>query len=454
MANGFDTVVDVETFELSEKYVAPFSLPQEVLSFEPDAGTIVHTFKNGDRERKLHLNTELREDEKELLRQLREKARDQGVAFMPSLTVAATRYISQARGDVDKALTLMKKTHEWRMQYFDRPMCERSILEDMSHGIAYFCGRDRSMRPTLVFRAKRIPAQWHRERNYDKVIGVVVFCVEYFLRHMVLPGRAEGINILCDMADMGISQVPVQALTEMHKSMGSHYTGRVFKFYICNLSWVLKGLVSVAKGILSDRQNQKLVFVSKKEELQKDFALHQLEADLGGTMPQVQEFLPFPLQAGPFEAGYKGGPDPSRVANVHQALTKMGHRGRIWDDEKTPEENRQLEYTEAAEDILTKCGLPIPPNCPRKPVEPEKPEKPEANQEAKEPGGASIVNVPVQGKENFLNLEDEDVQKELLAGGTPTTAVDDEDDVILTDAKVNSTFPFFCCTVSPCSKRR
>jgi len=171
----------------------------------------------------------------------------------------------------------------------------------------------------LVFRAKRIPAHWHKEKSYERVIAVVVFCIEYFLRHMVVPGRQEGISVLCDLADMGIAQVPMAALMEMHKSMGSHYTGRVFKFYICNMSWVLRSLVGVAKGILSDRQNQKLVFVNKKEEMRQDFALHQLEEDFGGTSPNIQEFLPFPLKPRPLQGPQRAqgldqsGPQRARV---------------------------------------------------------------------------------------------------------------------------------------------
>ncbi|CAE8585793.1 unnamed protein product, partial [Polarella glacialis] len=133
------------------------------------------------------------------LRLLQDEARAQGVALLPSVAAAATRYLSHARGDHKRALKLMEETQEWRLSYFQRPLTGASLAEDLKLGIVYFTGFDKALRPVLVFRASRLPSAWHRERRYDKVIRVLLFCLEYFLRYMVVPGKIESLNVLVDL---------------------------------------------------------------------------------------------------------------------------------------------------------------------------------------------------------------------------------------------------------------
>merc|ERR1719221_964076 len=62
-------------------------------------------------------------------------------------------------------------------------------------------------------------------------------------------------------------------------------------------------MIGILNGMLPHRQSQKMVLSQKCRELQSEFAPHHLERDLGGTRPTLQTFFPFPLQAGPFDAG-------------------------------------------------------------------------------------------------------------------------------------------------------
>ena len=111
----------------------------------------------------------------------------------------------------------------------------------------------------------------------DKIIRMLIFCLEYMLRYMVVPGRVEGNCVIVDLKGLSAGNVPVSALQQVYSVMSHHYMGRVYKFYICNLSMMLGAVAGVCKSMLTDRQRQKLVFVTNTSELQKDFALHQLE---------------------------------------------------------------------------------------------------------------------------------------------------------------------------------
>lgn len=357
---GFRIIEDPEPLALKEEELAAFTMPQEALNFNPPANSLVVTFKNGETERKIYLNNQLTADELARIQQLREMSEKDKITFTRTVASMAGRFLNQAKGDVARAYAAMQATDKWRKTYFEKPMRWADIQEDFKHGCVYWVGRDRELRPTIVVRGNRIPAKWIANSEYDRIIKLVVFCVEYFMRYMVIPGRVEGMNILVDLKGLGIWQVPVGALETLYKTMGSHYNSRTFKFYIANMPWALKMLLGVAKKIVSERQALKMCVLDNVTDLRTDFALHQLEEDLGGTQPVAKSFFPFPLKGGPFEAGHKGGQGKDRVQGCHRLLTRIGALGRIWDPKKTAAENERRQYTEQAGEIFQKCNLPVP----------------------------------------------------------------------------------------------
>jgi len=408
VANGFRVLPENSSIEVEEQNVAPFSVPQEVLSFQPDDQAVFARFMNGDCERKLHCNIELTADELEALRLLQEEARVQRVALPVSISASATRYLSHSHGDPKKALKMMEATTEWRSSFFTRPLSDVNMAEDLRLGLVYFAGRDKALRPVLVFRASRIPAAWHRERRYDLVIRVLVFSMEYFLSYMAVPGKIESINVVIDLKDLGISQIPIGVLREVHRSMGMYYVGRIFRFYICNMPRILGTLVPLAKKVLTERQRQKLVFVCRPEDITRDIAAGQLEEDLGGErQPIKEEFFPYPLLPGPFEPSeppVRIRKDP--VPGVHKLLTPEGFKGRLWNWRVKPEENRRLDFSECAADIFRKCGLPVPAEVLARTKLPDQgPQREGSNDKVNEPN---------------LNLDEEDPQPEAFVSDEST----------------------------------
>merc|ERR1712007_326531 len=304
----------------------------------------------------------------------------EGTVFLPLMSVRGTRYITTARGDVERALTMMKATNEWYHEHFQTPCSEKLMAEDLKHGIAYWCGRDSELRPILVFRANRIPAAWHKAGSYDKVVRVVTFCFEYFFKYMTIPGAVESFSVLIDLQGLSLTQIPVAALKEMYKSMANHYTVRVTRMYICNMSTFLRGIYAIAKNVITERQNQKLCVVTSKAELLKDFAAHHLEKDFGGTKENIKDSWPFQLSPGPFTAGHKGGLNKKAIPNVHKAFVPEALCCRLWNPDLSPSENTHQEYSQLARTIFEHCGLTPPKDCPC----------PEEESPAKEPGGEEV----------------------------------------------------------------
>ncbi|CAK9113081.1 Sec14 cytosolic factor (Phosphatidylinositol/phosphatidyl-choline transfer protein) (PI/PC TP) (Sporulation-specific protein 20) [Durusdinium trenchii] len=277
---------------------------------------VVSHFKNGDKERKIYCNIELYPEEQASMKALQEEAEKQGLEFFPSIAIMAGRFLSRARGDPHKAIKLMLATQEWKADYFKAgPVADTQVLEDLKYGVVYFCGRDYGLRPTIVCRANRIPDEWYKDKKagIERLIKVLIFCMEYMCRYMVVPGKIENNCLVVDLKGLGISGVPISALSQIYSVMSHHYIGRVFRFYVVNMSSGLSTIAGWVKGILTDRQKQKLQLLDHLDDLKKDFAHHQLEEDLGGTRPMITTFFPFPLQGPPFEKGSTESERPSCV---------------------------------------------------------------------------------------------------------------------------------------------
>ncbi|CAE7623762.1 sec14 [Symbiodinium sp. CCMP2456] len=364
--DGFRTVEEPAYLSIKEENIAPFTLPVEAFTFEPEPDMVVSHFKNGDTERKIYCNIELSEEEKASVKALQETAKAQGLEFFPSIAIMAGRFLSRARGDPHKAIKLMLATQEWKAEYFKAgPVSDHQVIDDLKYGVVYFCGRDYGMRPTIVCRANRIPDEWYKDKaaGIERLIRVLIFSMEYMVRYMVVPGKIENNCLVVDLKGLGISGVPISALSKIYSVMSHHYIGRVFRFYVVNMSSGLSTIAGWVKGLLTDRQKQKLQLLDNLDDLKKDFANHQLEEDLGGTRPLIKTFFPFPLQGPPFDKGSTESCTAKPLEGTHKLLTTMGARGRIWDPTKTKEENAALEYAPEAYDFFVQNELPVPPDC-------------------------------------------------------------------------------------------
>lgn len=333
---------------------------------------------------------------------MQRQTKSQRKAYFPSVSVAATRFLSTARGDVKKAIKMMDEAQAWRANYFAKgPITDESVKEDFKHGIIYFAGRNAKLLPTIVIRANRVPDAWYKGSDgAEKLLRILIFSVEYLVKYMCIPGQVESNCLVVDLNGLGASQVPFKELKTVYSTMSHFYPGRLSRIYICNLSTMLSMGMSAAKALLTDRQKQKLVYIKALSDFAADFAPHQLEEDLGGTRPIEKEFFPYPVAAGPYKPESKGGPDPKAVKNLHQVFKLSGKQGRLWDAKKSEKLNTFLEYSEDAVAIFQAAGLPVPEDA---------------------------VDPPQDGNVN------EDLELE-----------EGEDDVALTDTAESATSPGFC----------
>ena len=181
------------------------------------------------------------------------------------MAVAAVRFLGDARGDVDLAIREMEENQSWRLSYFPRPMQDTELLSDLKEGAVYFCGRDFALRPALVMRAGRVPFTWDAPR----FARLFMFCMEYFLRYMAVPGRVENVCVIIDLQDISYRHMAIPALMELKEVFTHQNAGRVFCFYVCNMPFLVRALVNVVEAAMTERARQKIRFLSDVSQLQE-----------------------------------------------------------------------------------------------------------------------------------------------------------------------------------------
>jgi len=360
--NGFPALPELEVIRINDKAnVAPFSFPQEALTFEPDVAAVTNMFTDGSTERMIHNNIWLSGQEQSDLRLLRQEAVMRGISFLPNISISASRYIMEHQGDVNKAIQKMQAVQDWYLEFFKNgPISDIEIRDALQYGIVYFCGRDYALRPVLVIRPARTPKRLRNAAGGEVVAKALIFCVEYFKRYMQAPGRVESMVVILDVKDVTVFNVAMQPVLHVLSVMQNQPAGSLCNIFVCNMSKTCSTLMRLILAACGEGAKQKVVIVKELAELRRNVAKHQLEEDLGGTAPVADKFLPFPLHAGPFDPACKSGPNPQAVPCVHEAISVAGFRGRIWDADLSQEENTQLEYTAEATHIYEKCNLPTP----------------------------------------------------------------------------------------------
>jgi len=364
--NGFCLTPEADTILLSDRLIAPFSLPADVVRWRPDESLKVVQYSNGERERRIHCNTVLSDDEKDMLSSLQALAKAEKQAFYPTVSSMATRLLTTARGDIPKALNKMKFTQSWRETYFENgPITEADVANDLAHGIVYFCGRDDALRPALVLRLSRIPDRWYADNDFDRFVKLLIFCMEYMLKFMLLGGKVETINVIVDVHGLSPSRVPLNALTEVQKILSANYAVRVHRIYVVRVPMSVMMISGLVKRLLSERQRAKIILVKDAAvEMRENFSPQQLEEDLGGTRKSITCFFPFPLLPGPFHTAVNAADESPEepIPYVHKAFTTLGMLGRIPGVRARGGSGVALprEYTESAAELLKMSGLRTP----------------------------------------------------------------------------------------------
>ncbi|KAL8444853.1 hypothetical protein Emed_006041 [Eimeria media] len=274
---------------------SPYCIPQELFSFHPEEGQVFKIFFKGTskevRIRQVFFHTPLSDEEQQWLVEFREHCAQNNwkiPLFMEPMVLRIIWLAYRKWGDniIQRSFDLAKMMLEWRQGFFPLSDKEEELTEMLKLGVMYWVGRDQALRPLLVIRLARL----HRHAAPEIFKRLTIFCFEWGLRYMMVPGIVETITVLLDVRGVPLHQFPVSALTDMTSTLTKQYPFRLNRMLIINDSFFVQTVWNIAKQFLTEVQQQKMLFLRSgfEEELLKEYTPWQLEKSYGGTRPEAE----------------------------------------------------------------------------------------------------------------------------------------------------------------------
>ncbi|KAF8822819.1 CRAL/TRIO domain-containing protein [Cardiosporidium cionae] len=283
-----------------------YTIPPKLLEYQPaEDQKHKHYFVGTSKEvaiRQIFSHSNLEIAEEESILKVRSYCRKNGFEIPPLMEPSLLRVISynKRRSPHDyiaKTLDHLQQMVEWRRKTFPIQDSQAQLQEDLKTGAMYWTGRDTYFRPLLIINLSRFPKSGQLIQRFKTL---AVFCMEWALRFLMIPGKVETCAVLLDIRSFAVHQLPISALTEIVTLFTKQYPFRLNKMWIIHDSFFIQMLWNVAKGFLTEVQQQKMVFFKQGfcEALLKEYGIPQLEQQYGGSHQTHEKFYPFPLACG------------------------------------------------------------------------------------------------------------------------------------------------------------
>ena len=195
------------------------------------------------------------------------------------------RYLQASNYDFKKVYELIKeniKNTEDLIRIIDR-----RIKYILNSGLIYMHGRDCHFRPIIVVEAEKANELMDKMGyTFEELSQALLFFMNYIVNYMLIPGQIENWFLICDLNNIGISQIP---LFKKILSALSKFRCRVIKNYILNLSGFIKFALQSVLSILGSSSAKKIVVVEKNHfEVMQDYILKEnLQEKHGGISPNL-----------------------------------------------------------------------------------------------------------------------------------------------------------------------
>ena len=165
------------------------------------------------------------------------------------------------------------------------------MIKLLDLGLFYPHGRDRCLRPILIFRPK---VTIDNVVVLEDAIETTHFVVQYVINHMMCEGKVENFVMIIDSENLSFTQLPKMWIIAFIKTFNHYYYQRNTGIVILNAHWTVSALYAIAKPFLSSTTKEKIIFTSNSswDELTKKIDPKQLEQKYQGEAQNLTEFWP------------------------------------------------------------------------------------------------------------------------------------------------------------------
>ena len=76
--------------------------------------------------------------------------------------------------------------------------------------------------------------------DFNLLMEMTDFFLNYVITKGMVPGKVESWTCICDMQNVGATQMPKNQIQGIVKSMSKNYRGRLFKFYATYVTFFVR----------------------------------------------------------------------------------------------------------------------------------------------------------------------------------------------------------------------
>ncbi|TRY50144.1 SEC14/CRAL-TRIO lipid binding domain [Cryptosporidium tyzzeri] len=197
------------------------------------------------------------------------------------------RYLQGNEYDFVKAWDDIKRHVRWRQNF--RMIEDRNKLEKLlRNGYCYIHGRDKLLRPIIVFRAKA----FLDGEEPDNIIHVVYYWFEFVITNMLAWNRVEQWRVIMDLQDVTFYNAPISLLKDIATNLQRNYRGYLAQMSFINAPIIFWGLWQAISLVLPQSTRDKITLCTSdyKSELLRWINPNQLEKKYHGTASDVNSF--------------------------------------------------------------------------------------------------------------------------------------------------------------------
>jgi len=268
-------------------------MDEDTRNYEPTLEDIFVVIPSGDYQRLLFQGHALREREETHLADLRNFLKVKGLEIPQEYDDAdriVLRFLQGLKWDYQKTYDEIIEHHKWQSEV--RELQPDTFWPLLQSGILYGLKRDIQQHPIIVMNVRRII---DTKADFGKLMEMTNFFLSYVIKKGMVPGKVESWTCICDMSNVGATQIPKDKVQGIVKMMSKNYRGRLFRFYATDVTFFVRTLWKFVHRFVDEFTNRKLLIFGDdyRPTLHKQVDLTSLEQKYGGKIPNVTEnFFP------------------------------------------------------------------------------------------------------------------------------------------------------------------
>ena len=124
---------------------------------------------------------------------------------------------------------------------------DEKTIKCLDSGLYYSHGRDRNLRPVMIFCPKVVVTQ---KIELEDAITATHFVSQYLIDHMMYEGKVENYLTILDSANLSFTALPKMWIVTFVKTFNHYYYQRNVCMAVLNVHWTIRAIYAIVKPFI------------------------------------------------------------------------------------------------------------------------------------------------------------------------------------------------------------